>query len=86
MRVHAQVLENGHDHTAHPSLVTSGTCSSLILPTMQLRFFRLFIISVIAFDDSYEPFPEPYPTCADCLPASVHDAPGIGFSLSISSG
>ncbi|KAG4275165.1 hypothetical protein FPRO04_08827 [Fusarium proliferatum] len=29
---------------------------------------------------------EPFPTCADCLPASVHDAPGIGFSLSLSSG
>ncbi|RGP69683.1 hypothetical protein FSPOR_4495 [Fusarium sporotrichioides] len=29
---------------------------------------------------------EPFPTCADCLPASVHNAPGIGFSLSLSSG
>ncbi|KIL92329.1 hypothetical protein FAVG1_04738 [Fusarium avenaceum] len=29
---------------------------------------------------------EPFPTCADCLPATVHDAPGIGFSLSLSSG
>ncbi|SPJ74978.1 uncharacterized protein FTOL_04709 [Fusarium torulosum] len=53
---------------------------------MRLRFFAFLVIGVIAFDDSYEPFPEPYPTCADCLPASVHDAPGIGFSLSISSG
>ena len=29
---------------------------------------------------------EPFPTCADCLPANVYYAPGIGFSLSLSSG
>ena len=28
----------------------------------------------------------PFPTCEGCLSASVHDAPGIGFGLSFSSG
>ncbi|KAI0004847.1 hypothetical protein F4779DRAFT_58711 [Xylariaceae sp. FL0662B] len=28
----------------------------------------------------------PFPECEGCLPASVHDAPGIGFGLSFSSG
>ncbi|KAF5718961.1 hypothetical protein FGLOB1_1375 [Fusarium globosum] len=49
-----------------------------------MRFALLFglIGSAKASGDCFEPFP----TCADCLPASVHDAPGIGFSLSLSSG
>ncbi|CAG7559029.1 unnamed protein product [Fusarium equiseti] len=29
---------------------------------------------------------EPFPTCADCLPTSIYEAPGIGFSLSLSTG
>ncbi|RBA21304.1 hypothetical protein FPRO05_07618 [Fusarium proliferatum] len=49
-----------------------------------MRFALLFSLigSAKASGDYFEPFP----TCADCLPASVHDAPGIGFSLSLSSG
>ncbi|CVK90637.1 uncharacterized protein FPRN_07276 [Fusarium proliferatum] len=49
-----------------------------------MRFALLFglVGSAKASGDHFEPFP----TCADCLPASVHDAPGIGLSLSLSSG
>ncbi|WZH49523.1 chitinase [Fusarium acuminatum] len=49
---------------------------------MRLAFLFALIGSVKASSDYFEPFP----TCADCLPATVHDAPGIGFSLSLSSG
>ncbi|KAF5593124.1 chitinase [Fusarium pseudoanthophilum] len=49
---------------------------------MRLAFLFGLIGSAKASGDYFEPFP----TCADCLPASVHDAPGIGFSLSLTSG
>ncbi|KAF5687078.1 hypothetical protein FDENT_5551 [Fusarium denticulatum] len=49
---------------------------------MRLALLFSLIGSAKASSDYFEPFP----TCADCLPASVHDAPGIGFSLSLSSG
>ncbi|KAL5599148.1 hypothetical protein FOVSG1_006960 [Fusarium oxysporum f. sp. vasinfectum] len=49
---------------------------------MRLALLFGLIGSAKASGDYFEPFP----TCADCLPASVHDAPGIGFSLSLSSG
>ncbi|KAF5557650.1 chitinase [Fusarium phyllophilum] len=48
---------------------------------MRLALLFGLIGSAKASSDYFEPFP----TCADCLPASVHDAPGIGFSLSLSS-
>lgn len=50
--------------------------------TMRLALLFGLIGSAKASVDYFEPFP----TCADCLPASVHDAPGIGFSLSLTSG
>ncbi|KAH7217564.1 hypothetical protein BKA60DRAFT_621841 [Fusarium oxysporum] len=49
---------------------------------MRLALLFGLIGSAKASGDYFEPFP----TCADCLPASVHDAPGIGFSLLLSSG
>ncbi|KAF5672421.1 chitinase [Fusarium circinatum] len=49
---------------------------------MHLALIFGLIGSAKATGDYFEPFP----TCADCLPASVHDAPGIGFSLSLTSG
>ncbi|KAF4331780.1 chitinase [Fusarium beomiforme] len=49
---------------------------------MRLALLFGLIGSAKASGDYFEPFP----TCADCLSASVHDAPGIGFSLSLSSG
>ncbi|KAF5724456.1 chitinase [Fusarium mundagurra] len=49
---------------------------------MRLALLFGVIGSAKASGDYFEPFP----TCADCLPGSVHDAPGIGFSLSLTSG
>ncbi|EXA32352.1 hypothetical protein FOVG_16398 [Fusarium oxysporum f. sp. pisi HDV247] len=49
---------------------------------MRLALLFSLISGAKASGDYFEPFP----TCADCLPASIHDAPGIGFSLSLSSG
>ncbi|KAM0255870.1 hypothetical protein ACHAQJ_005375 [Trichoderma viride] len=32
------------------------------------------------------PWEEPFPQCADCVPADIYNAPGVGFALSFSSG
>lgn len=44
------------------------------------------LFSLIGIAKTSGDYFEPFPTCANCLTASVHDAPGIGFSLSLSSG
>ncbi|KAF5230943.1 hypothetical protein FANTH_13593 [Fusarium anthophilum] len=44
------------------------------------------IFGLIGITKASSDYFEPFPTCADCLPASVHDAPGIGFSLSLTAG
>ncbi|KAF4450463.1 hypothetical protein F53441_6462 [Fusarium austroafricanum] len=49
-------------------------------------FLYLLALVVSASAADYDGNDEPFPPCAECLPASVHDAPGIGFSLSLSSG
>ncbi|KAF7556120.1 hypothetical protein G7Z17_g1598 [Cylindrodendrum hubeiense] len=43
-----------------------------------------YLISFLAAGVSAVP-DEPFPRCAECLPASIHDAPGVGFGLSFSS-
>ncbi|KAF5633416.1 chitinase [Fusarium sp. NRRL 52700] len=44
------------------------------------------LFSLIGSAKANSDYFEPFPTCAECLPATVHDAPGIGFSLSLTSG
>jgi len=65
----------------HQFCITFHT-NSFFKPTMRIALLLSFIASAKASGDYFEPFP----TCADCLPTSVYEAPGIGFSLSLSSG
>ena len=75
-------------HTTRFTILTFPRVSIPVFKSTERKIYHMRPVHLIALlsGSAVAWYDCPFPTCEGCLPASVHDAPGIGFGLSFSSG